>query len=155
VDADRQTRVAVIGVRCNWLRRASAAAEAPARRWRSMPRRNVPAEQMIAEFSKVAAILPAEELPVHDGANRLRDRRSRTWRTCGTGRWGMWSAGRRRRPYPGQRSRLWPLLWQDVPTGAIAGRPWSPRQGAATGHDPLHGLQNAIVKIVFLDARRS
>jgi len=155
VDADRQTRVAVIRgavqlVAGEQPRRLNAGQAVAV----DVRGGTAPAAEMIAEFSKVAAILPAEELPVHDAANRLLDPAitdlTHVWNGT-VGHVERNAAGRVRISANG--SRLWPLLWQDVPTGAIAGHAVvAAVQALQPDEDPLRGLQNAIIKVVFLDA---
>lgn len=116
--------------------------------------RTVPADFVIAEFSKMATLLPAEEVGEPEGGNLLRNPglmgAAQAWNGT-AGHVDRNAEGRARIRANG--SHLWPLLWQEVPTGDIAGKvvvaSVCALQPAA---DPLQGNQNAIVKVVFLDA---
>lgn len=114
----------------------------------------VPAEFVIAEFSRMASLLPAGEEGEPEDGNWLRDPGltdlAQDWNGT-AGHLDRNAAGFAR--IRANSSPLWPLLWQEVPAGDIAGRvvvaSVCAMQPAA---DPLQGNQNAIVKVVFLDA---
>jgi hypothetical protein len=153
VGNDRQTRVAVIKgaveLVAGQLPRRLRAGEALAV---DAQGKTEPAEHLIVEFSKIARLLPAEVLPVREGVNRLTDATmtGQAWRGT-AGHVSRDSRGAMR--VRANSSHLWPLLWQDVPTGDVAGQVVvASVRAMQTGDDPLSGAQNAIVKLVFLDA---
>jgi hypothetical protein len=109
------------------------------------------AEFVIAEFSRMAKVFPAEEVPVRNGINRLQDpgMTSQHWNET-AGHVDRTVAGAARIRAKGDP--LWPLIWQDVPAGDIAGRVVvASARAMQPGDDPLSGLQNAIIKMTFFD----
>ncbi len=109
------------------------------------------AEFVIAEFAKMATVFPAEEVPVRNGINRLQDpgMTSQLWNET-AGHVDRTTAGAARIRAKG--NPLWPLIWQDVPAGDIAGRVVvASARAMQPDDDPLRGLQNAIIKMMFLD----
>ena len=114
----------------------------------------VDAQFVIKELAKLATILPVEEVAVSGAVNRLKDPGitdlGTTWRGT-TGHVSRDSRGAMR--VHANSSQLWPLLWQDVATGDVAGQVVvASVRALQPGDDPLNGSQNAIVKLVFLDA---
>ncbi len=155
VGEDLQTRVAVLKGAVELLagqhpRRLTAGEAAAVNQQGKLAE----AEFVIKDFSKLATILPETEVPVQNGVNLLRDpslkQLSREWRST-EGHVDLDAAGSARIRANG--SPLWPLLWQRVATGDIAGRVViASVRALQPADDPLSGLQNAIVKMVFLDA---
>lgn len=155
VGADRQMRVAVmkgaVQLVAGKAPRRLAAGEAVVVDARG---RMVDAQFVIAEIARLATILPAEDLAVSGAINQLKDPAladlGPTWRAT-TGHVSRDGRGAMR--VRANSSHLWPLLWQDVPTDDVAGQVVvASVRALQPGDDPLNGLQNAIVKLVFLDA---
>jgi hypothetical protein len=127
------------------------------------------AAYVIQDFSKLARLMPGFIEPEPTVANLLADpemtqapllsastERSAPWRgTAGhvdlvSGEAHSGSVAIRIRALG---NPMWPLVWQDVKTGPIAGQVavaavWAMQPS----QDPLTARQNAIVKIMFLDA---
>lgn len=152
VGDDRQTRVAVIkgvvelGAGQHSQRLNAGEAMAVDERGQMAK-----AEFVIAEFSRMAEVFPAEDVSVRDGINRLQDPGMTSSLWNGTaGHVDRTAAGLARIRAKG--NPLWPLLWQDVPAREIAGRAVvASIRAMQPDDDPLSGLQNAIIKMMFLD----
>ena len=118
----------------------------------------VKSDFVVAEFSTMATLLRADDLPMRGELSRLKDAGmttspsddpSQVWHGT-AGCTGQKAAGKFRICAKG--NRLWPLIWQDVPTGDIAGRVVvASARAMQPGDDLLSGLQNAIIKMTFLD----
>ena len=170
VGDDRHTQVAVIQGEVEFVAadqsRRMKAGEAVAIDARG---RAEQAAYVIQDFSKLARLMPGFTEPELAGANLLADpgmtqapvfyastERSSPWRgTAGhvdlvSGQAHSGSVAIRIRALG---NPMWPLVWQDVKTGPIAGQVavasvWAMQPS----QDPLTARQNAIVKIMFLDA---
>lgn len=160
VGDDRQTRVAVIKgeveLATGKAPRRLIAGEAVAV---DAQGQTAPAEFVIAEFSKMTTILPPEDFAVETGANLLSDAGMKVPPGLAPALPWHGSEGYVDLAEPGvvriraKGNRLWPILWQRVPTADLADRVvlasvWAMQPSTA----PLTGQQNAIVKMVFEDA---
>ena len=170
VGDDRHTQVAVIQGEVEFVAadqsRRMKAGEAVAVDARG---RAEQAAYVIQDFSKLARLMPGFTEPELAGANLLADpeitqtpafyastERSSPWR--GTAGHVDLVSGQAHSGSVAVRIRalgnpMWPLVWQDVKTGPIAGQVavasvWAMQPS----QDPLTARQNAIVKIMFLDA---
>ena len=170
VGDDRHTQVAVIQGEVEFVAadqsRRMKAGEAVAIDARG---RAEQAAYVIQDFSKLARLMPGFTEPELADANLLADpemtlapvfygaaERSSPWRgtaghvdlVSGPAHSGSVAVRIRALGNP-----MWPLVWQDVRTGPIAGQVavasvWAMQPS----QDPLTARQNAIVKIMFLDA---
>lgn len=170
VGDDRHTQVAVIQGEVEFVAadqsRRMKAGEALAIDARG---RAEQAADVIQDFSKLARLMPGFTEPELADANLLADpnmtqapvfyastERSSPWR--GTAGHVDLVSGQAHSGSVAVRIRalgnpMWPLVWQDVKTGPIAGQVavasvWAMQPS----QDPLTARQNAIVKIMFLDA---
>ena len=159
IGADQQTRVAVMkgavellaGQRPQRLQAGETMAV-------NVGGEMVKSDFVVAEFAKMATLLRADDLPMRGELSRLKDAGmttppaddpSQVWHGT-AGCIGQNAAGKFRIRAKG--NRLWPLIWQDVVTGDIAGRVVvASARAMQPGDDPLSGLQNAIIKVTFLD----
>ena len=170
VGEDRHTQVAVIRGEVKFVAadqsRRMKAGEALAIDARG---RAEEAAYVIQDFSQLARLMPGFTEPELAGANLLADpemtqapvfyastERSSPWRgTAGhvdlvSGQAHSGSVAIRIRALG---NPMWPLVWQDVRTGPIAGQVAVASMWAMQPfQDPLTARQNAIVKIMFLDA---
>jgi hypothetical protein len=160
VGDERQTRVAVIKGAVELTagqrpRRLTAGEAVAVNAWGQ----TVQEEFVIAELSKMTTILPPEDFAVETGANLLSDAGMKI--PPGLAPTLPWhgSEGYVDLAAPGvariraKGNRLWPVLWQRVPTADLADRVVLASVRALQPSDaPLAGQQNAIVKVVFEDA---